>query len=176
MSRALLRQTWLDSSIQIKDVVFELDVQSLLGGAGNVGFEDQAIGAFVNVDRRRVSLSRRLSILLDGAWLGRAATASLDADANLTLINIRCFNAHRCISPAFINFVSCSDYRATPDRLQAAGPEAVTEIRRGLAVSAFGKFTVRIPSANDAPTWVLSTRSGSVIVRTQRPIGRSCRR
>ena len=60
----LLRQSWLNSSIQIEDIVLELDVQSLLGGAGNVGLKDQAIGAFVDVDGRCISLSSRLSILL----------------------------------------------------------------------------------------------------------------
>src|SRR5262249_38699254 len=41
----------------------------------------------------------------------------------------------------------------------AAGPVPATTIRRGRASSAFGMLTVRIPSAKDAATWALSTRS-----------------
>ena len=61
---SLLRHRRLDPGIEIKDVIFELDVQTLLGGPGNISLEDQAIGAFVNVDRRRVRLSRRIDALL----------------------------------------------------------------------------------------------------------------
>ena len=51
-----------------------------------------------------------------------------------------------------------------------------TAMCRGLAFSALGKLTVRIPFVKVADTWVLSTRSGKVIVRDHRPTGRSCRR
>ena len=34
-------------------------MQTLLGGPGNISLEDQALGIFVNVDRRRICLPRR---------------------------------------------------------------------------------------------------------------------
>ena len=45
----------------------------------------------------------------------------------------------------------------------------MTAMCRGLALSALGSCTVRIPLENEAATCALSTRSGSVIVRAQRP-------
>ena len=164
----LLRRQRLDPGVEIQDVVFELNLQALLGGPGNVGLEDQALGLLVNVDRRRVRFPRRFerSALSPGAWQIRAVR-----DPTLTRID-------RIGQDSFRRYLTQSQRipRLEPAPVMPAVPAAVTVIRRGLASSAFGRLTVRIPSENEAPTWALSTRSGSVIVRAHRPIGRSCRR
>ena len=51
--------------MQAQDVVLELDEQVLLGRTGEVGLQGQAIGAFMDVDRRIVGGLRL------GAGLGR---------------------------------------------------------------------------------------------------------
>ena len=57
---SFLRRQRLDPGIEIEDVIFKLDLQTLLGGPGNVSLEDQALGPLVNVDRWRVGFPRRI--------------------------------------------------------------------------------------------------------------------
>ena len=79
----LLRRRRLDPGIEIQDVVFELDVQTLLGGPGNISLEDQAVRPLMNVDRRRIGLPRRFLPCGLSLRMGRRfAGPRPDADSN----------------------------------------------------------------------------------------------
>ena len=113
--------------------------------------------------RARRVLGRRLA-----PWAGRSRPGSNDYPCSWSMLpSTREFDQLRLGStdgPPRVR--SRSDPRAwlSPDQLAAE-----TEMCRGRALSALGIVTVRMPWENDAETCVLSTRSGRVTVRVQRP-------
>ena len=125
-----LRRRRLDPGIEIEDVIFELDVQTLLGGPRNVSLEDQALGSLVNVDRWRVAFPRRLDALLlrlglDGL-AGRGPTLTRMTGRSKLISSI---------PPAIHRF---AQFEPSKRAGHAGGPGAVTVIRRGSGIFGFG--------------------------------------
>ena len=97
----VFRHARLDPRIQIQNIVFELDVQTLLGRAGNVRLEDQAIGALVNVDRRCIRLPSRSSsaFVCRLRVIGQIPFRPASTLTRTSTCSDCCLDAHRFITP-----------------------------------------------------------------------------